>query len=117
MKEKIKNYIENFEIGSFKIWLGRMQGYLGIISFSLILYGMAIKNNLFGWSLEVWILLIIIGVPLVLWFDIKIVCPSELRYGFSLHPKMKEILEKTDKLIEKVDKLNENYIKDKKQKR
>lgn len=113
IKKEIKDFLDKLEIGKFKLWMGRIQGYLGIMSFSLILYGMAIKNNLFGWSWEIWVTLMIVGIPLLLWFDIKIVCPSELKYGFGLHPKFKEILTETKQLSEKVDKLTE-YIEGKK---
>lgn len=115
----LKEKLDKLELGRFKIWLSRVQGYLGVFSFILILYGMAIKNNLFGWGWYVWVILLLIGVPLLLLVDIKIICPSELKYGFGLHPKLKEMLTETKKLTEKVDKLieyHERDIKDKKHK-
>jgi len=115
VKKETKNFLDRLELGRYKIWLSRVQGYLGIFSFTLILYGMAIKNNLFGWDWYIWVALLIIGVPLLLWLDIKIICPSELKYGFGLHPKFKEMLTETKQLSEKIDKLTE-YIEGKKTK-
>lgn len=117
MEKELRKFFDKFELGKYKIWMARVQGYLGIFSFVLILYGMAIKNNLFGWSWEIWVILMIIGVPLLLWFDIKIVCPSELKYGFELHPKLTELLAETKQLTKKVDKLVKYHEKDIKDKR
>lgn len=108
MKKEIKGFLDKLELGRYKIWLSRVQSYLGIFSFSLILYGMAIKNNLFGWSWQIWVMLMIIGIPMLLWVDIKIICPSELKYGFGLHPKLKEMLTEIKQLSEKFDKLTED---------
>lgn len=116
MKKELKGLLEKLELGRYKIWLSRVQGYLGIFSFSLILYGMAIKNNLFGWDWYIWIILLIIGVPLLLWVDIKIICPSELKYGFGLHPNFTQMVKDNKQLLEKIDKLSED-IEDIKNKR
>ena len=66
-------------LGAIKTWQARLTTYTGLIQFIMVFYIFIINNDWFSWYS--WLLLILFGITVVMWVDIKIIFPQQLAYG------------------------------------
>ena len=97
--------IHKLELGKYHTWVVRIGSYLGPINFVLILYTF-INQGPFGLPKEYWLLLVVIGLPILLIVDIIFVFPSDLRYSFVKNPEMMDITERLKIIDGKLDEIN-----------
>mgnify|MGYP006280581719 CR=1 FL=1 len=86
-----------------KVWVTRIQTYLALFNFTMIMYLYIIEEPM-NIPYQYWIVIILIGICAVLFFDIKYIFSSELHYKFKCNPGMKNILERLKRIEEKIDK-------------
>jgi len=106
MREQMKKtfrVLDKLELGKYRTWITRLGGYLAPINFILILYGFVI-NDPFGVSWQLWMIVAMFGLPLLMAFDIMLILPSELRYGYDKNKRMLNLEGKIDKLLKILEK-------------
>lgn len=101
----ITKRIHKLELGKYHTWIVRIGSYLGPINFVLILYTF-INQGPFGLPKEYWLILVVIGLPILLIVDIIFVFPSDLRYSFVKNPEMMDITDRLRIIDEKLDKID-----------
>jgi len=99
--------LDKLELGKYRTWVTRLGGYLAPINFVLILYGFVI-NDPFGVTWQVWLVIAILGLPLLMAFDIMLILPSELRYGYDKNKRFLDLEKKVDRLLEILEKNEKN---------
>jgi len=87
------------ELGRFRTWITRLGGYLSILNFGMILYKFVLDDPL-GINKEMWILLAVVGVPMIMLFDVIIMMPSELRYSYDKNKRFIDLEKKIDRVLE-----------------
>lgn len=101
------------KLGIMKAWTARIQTYLGLINFVMILYLYVIQEPL-GLKWYYWIILLIPALSLILWLDLKVIFPVSQEYIYRKNPEWMKLREEINKLrvsIEKID--NDNKKLDK----
>lgn len=91
----------NKKISQAKVWVSRIQTYLALFNFTMIMYLYIIEEPL-GIQYHYWFVIISLGIVSVLFIDIKYIFSSELHYKFSVNPGMQEILERLERIEEKL---------------
>lgn len=86
-------------LGRFRTWITRLSGYLSILNFGMILYTF-ILGNPFGIGSTVWLILTAVGVPIIMLFDVVVMMPSELEYGYDKNKRFIDLEKKIDKIID-----------------
>jgi len=102
MKKQMKKtfkVLDKLELGKYRTWITRLGGYLAPINFILILYGF-VTNDPFGVSWQLWVIIALLGLPMLMVFDIMLILPSELRYGYDKNKRMTDLEGKIDRLLE-----------------
>ena len=106
MNNRMKNtfhFLDKLELGRYRTWITRLGGYLAPINFVLILYGF-VTNNPFGIMWYYWLIVALVGLPLLMVFDIKLMLPSELRYSYDKNKRFLDLEEKINRLLEILEK-------------
>ena len=89
------------KLGMVQMWISRLQVYLGLMNFSMILY-LYITQSPLGVAWYFWVLLIFVMIPIILGLDIKFVFPGSQAYGFGKNPEWWALVDKVDKICEKL---------------
>jgi len=95
---RIVGRIHKLELGRVRTWVTRLAGYLSILNFGMILYNFVLGDPL-GVAKEVWLIVALIGVPAIMFFDIVIMMPSELRYTYDKNKRFVDLEKKVDKVL------------------
>jgi hypothetical protein len=72
-------------LGIIKFQLGQLQGYLGIMSFMGVIYLVIQNNSYLDWYHV--LAFLFIGIPVLLWFNMKYVYPSHQDYMYKKSPE------------------------------
>jgi hypothetical protein len=97
------------ELGIYHTWIVRIGSYLSPINFVLILYTF-INQSPFGLPKYVWLLLVCVGLPILLFIDVVFVLPSDLKYSFDKNPEMKDITERLKVIDSKLNDLDKKVV-------
>ncbi len=87
LREALITKLHALHLGRYKVWQARIQSYLGVISFVMVLY-LYISQVPLGLPWYVWVVLMIAMIPILLIMDMVFVWPSEMVYGFDKNPRM-----------------------------
>lgn len=88
----------------FKFYLVRIQGYIGNTNFIMLLYSVVIIPKLLGWDWYIWIGLLSLILPTLLFYDLKYVYPREIKLSYEVNKKLIDefdILKKDTKQLKK----------------
>lgn len=96
-------------LGRLKVFTERLAGYTSIINFIMILY-IYVSQKPFGISSYVWLLILSIFIPVLLFIDWKIIFPSALSITFGEKNKEFMSMKKDIKEIKIMVKSFENDI-------
>ena len=86
-------------LGIYKMWITRLQTYLALIQFAMLLYLYIIEEPL-GVQWYYWIIVVILFSITTLIVDIKYVFPGSQAYGFIKNPRWIEMEQKIEHIIE-----------------
>jgi len=85
-------------LGKYKMLLSRLTGYVGLASFTMVLY-LFVKGEPLGITWIIWVILIIISFVLLLIFDFKYIFKKEADFGFENTPRLVEMESKVEKIL------------------
>ena len=92
----MKQYKYNF--GKYKMWITRLTSYLAPLNFIMLIYLSLILEEPFGIKKELWIVILCIVIPSILWFDVKYVFPQAQDYAISKTPEWMRMLEQIERI-------------------
>ena len=92
------------QLGILKAWTARMQTYLGLLNFFMILY-LYVTQEPLGIKWYVWVAVMIPCMCLVLWLDLKIIFPVSQEYIYRKNPEWMELRKEIRKLREEIRKM------------
>jgi len=88
-------------VGRAKIWQSRLSTYTNIITFFGMLY-LVVRDNPYLSGLQV-VGLLILGIPFILYLDVKHIFPASQKYSTRKNPEMMEIKKIVKRIDEKMD--------------
>jgi len=98
------------DFGKYRVLLQRLQAYLSMFNFAMILYLYASESPL-GISWYYWVCALSIFIPIFLFIDIRIVYPLELKYTTKKNPEWNDkwdvVFDKLEEIKGLVDETNE----------
>jgi len=90
------------KLGRYKMYLNRLQTYMSMINFVMILYLYIIESPI-GIPWYYWVLLMFVLFPILVVFDVKVIYPGTLIYAYDKNPGFRRLEKKVDKILEEKD--------------
>ena len=90
-------------LGMLKVWITRLQSYLGLGNFFMILYLFISKEPL-GLNYKVIFLLMIISITIVMFVDILLIFPQTQSYSYNKNPEWIKMKKDIKKILERLEK-------------
>lgn len=87
------------EVGRYKTWLNRLQGYLGPLNFMMVLYLYIVQEPL-GVKWYIWFIILSVLLVVVLLVDVVIIYPSEQTYNTRKNPEWLELRDDVNEIKE-----------------
>ena len=100
-KTKTVDKLHKMELGKYHVWMSRLSSYLGPVNFTMLLYMFIIRDPM-GISWYWWAMLGVIGLPMLLAFDIIVIYPSALRYSFVKNSEWVIKIDNIEKMLEEM---------------
>ncbi len=82
--------INKLNLGKIRIWIQRLQGYLGLINFLMIGY-VFLQSPPFNIQWYYFVILSIIFLPILMYIDIIYIFPQMGKYSFNKNPEFVDL--------------------------
>jgi hypothetical protein len=115
MKDKMVHSRNALFVAMIKLMLDRVGGYVGYVSFGMVLYLYAIKTP-FGIPTIYWLIMLAIGIPITIIFDWLWIYPASIKINFGrMNSEFQELRNDIRLLNEKMDTIRKELCKYKSQ--
>lgn len=93
---------QKINIGTIRVWITRLTSYLSLFNFIMLIYLSLILEEPFGIGKELWLILLIIIIPTILFIDIKYIFPKAQDYAISKTPEWVRVIKQIDAIAKKL---------------
>jgi len=98
----IAKKLHKTNLGKYRVWLNRLQTYMSLINFSMLLYLYMVEAPM-GLEWYIWIVIMCVTLPLLIVFDVRFVYPSTLKYSYGKNPGFQRLEKKVDMIMKKLE--------------
>jgi len=103
MRKRLENI--GRQLGILKAWVARIQTYLGLVNFMMLLY-LYVTQEPLGIKWYYWIALLLPSLAFILWADLKIIFPVSQEYIYRKNPEWIKLREEVRKLRNILEEMN-----------
>ncbi len=100
IKQNVKKHYKL--IGRYRMYLNRLQTYVAMVNFAMILY-LYMRESPLGVEWYWWITIMSITFPIIILFDVKVMYPGTLIYAYEKNPGFQKLEKKINKIMDKLE--------------